>query len=243
MKTAACRHNGMTLFELLIAMALLGVLVLYFTALEQIGRQDVMAVDRRVKVQNEAVYALEHISKNLLNVIGSATMGENGGSSGASINPIYISDQGAKKRRIKFVYDYNGGTPNGAWDGIGGGDRVGCYQIRESSNTVAYDPDAGDMNQYKNNGACSATEVLSDHITDIVTVPDTIQVQPFNLGQNWIELSVTACYNPAATCAQHSSHYYNGVDIGSSTCGDIKHPENPAVTVTTRITMPMVSVQ
>lgn len=53
----------MTLFELLISILVVSIMVLSFYSLETYSHSQVIYSDRRVKVQNDITYALEHMSK------------------------------------------------------------------------------------------------------------------------------------------------------------------------------------
>ena len=55
--------KGITFVELLISLIVVSIMVLSFYSLETYGHRQVMIADRRVKVQNDLAYALEHMSK------------------------------------------------------------------------------------------------------------------------------------------------------------------------------------
>lgn len=55
--------KSVSLVELLISMVVVATMVLSFYSLETYGHQQVINADRRAKVQNSLVYALEHMSK------------------------------------------------------------------------------------------------------------------------------------------------------------------------------------
>jgi len=56
------RNNAFTLVELLLALALAGVVILGFTSLDTFGRYQVMTTDRLAKAQNELTLIADHMS-------------------------------------------------------------------------------------------------------------------------------------------------------------------------------------
>ena len=61
---------AITLLELIIAITLLGVIVIGFSSIELFSRSQVLSTDRKTQVQNEVSYALEHMSRNVLQGVG-----------------------------------------------------------------------------------------------------------------------------------------------------------------------------
>jgi len=211
------QNRAVTLMELMVAIILLSMIVLYFSALEQIGRRTTLLAERKAQVQNDASYVMEHMRQQILKTIGYKNMDI----SGTNINPIFIvSTGGGKRKLIKFWYDrdqdgqYNGDNAAHDW--------IGCYSVRQGGNDrVTFDNHA---NNYNTNGACGGGETLSSRITSLTTQPVSIQRAPFDLSSNYITLTVTACWNPSA-----------------GTCGNEK-ADNPQVTMQTTVTMPSVSL-
>lgn len=62
--------KSVTLVELIIAISLFGVLVVAFTSFDTYSRQHVIVSDRRARLQNELAYALEQMSKYVLQGTG-----------------------------------------------------------------------------------------------------------------------------------------------------------------------------
>ena len=222
------RRAGVTLVELLFTIGLLGILVLYFSALEQIGRHNFTSIDRKVTLQNQAAYVLERVAQKLRTVVGDRTLTVNGNPA----NPIFYNQNGLRKR-IKFTFD-NPNNPNGQWDGIAGGDNFGCIRFADNLNDLEYrefNGTAAQENNYRRttNANCANRytniETLASNVEDVnfafIPTDDDPSVSPMTT--NYIEISVTLCYdiNNSATC-------------GSDT--------NPHVTMTTRVAMPMVSL-
>jgi hypothetical protein len=64
------RDKSVTLLEVVVVIALLGMIVLGFSTIELYSRWHVVASDRRAKLQNEVSYIIEHMAKNLGQAIG-----------------------------------------------------------------------------------------------------------------------------------------------------------------------------
>jgi len=63
-------HKSVTLVELIIAIVLLSVMVIGFSSIETFSRYHVLSADRRVKLQNNVSYALDHMTKHIAQAIG-----------------------------------------------------------------------------------------------------------------------------------------------------------------------------
>jgi len=63
-------NKSVTLIELIIAVSLFGVLVVAFTSFDTYSRHHVIVSDRRARLQNELAYALEQMSKYVLQGTG-----------------------------------------------------------------------------------------------------------------------------------------------------------------------------
>jgi hypothetical protein len=64
-------NKAVTLMELFIALILLAIVVIGFSSINTFSRHKLITTERRIKVQNEVSYALEHMSKNIAKAIGS----------------------------------------------------------------------------------------------------------------------------------------------------------------------------
>jgi prepilin-type N-terminal cleavage/methylation domain-containing protein len=73
------KNHGMTLVELSIAVILLSLLVLSYHGIDYFTRGHTIDANRRVKMQNELAFVLEHMSKNVQLGIGYG-LGGTGGS-------------------------------------------------------------------------------------------------------------------------------------------------------------------
>lgn len=64
------RDKSITLIELLVAMAMLGILILGFSSIDLFSRYHALSSERRAKLQNEVSYALAHMNKNVAQGMG-----------------------------------------------------------------------------------------------------------------------------------------------------------------------------
>lgn len=62
--------KSLTLIELIIAIGLLSVIILAISNVDLFSRFHTVSVDRRVKLQNEISYALDHMTKHISEAIG-----------------------------------------------------------------------------------------------------------------------------------------------------------------------------
>jgi len=90
--------KSVTLLELLIAIALLGILLLAFTSIDLFSRYHVRNEDIRMQLQNEASSVIEHMSKEVVKAIGSTVI-----SGQEPVDLTAISGDTA----IKVYIDYN----------------------------------------------------------------------------------------------------------------------------------------
>jgi len=120
-------QRSLTLFELLIAIALLSLMVLGFASIDLFSRHQVLTADRRAQVQNEVSFVLEHMSKQISMAIGDANQ-----------IPVNIDTPGGSNppwRRIRVWIDSNP-------DGIRDTDDVEiAYEWNRNNNRVRYWPD------------------------------------------------------------------------------------------------------
>jgi len=204
------QNSGLTLIELLIALCLFALIVVAFSSIDTFSRYHLMSSDRRVKLQNDVSYILEHMAKEISKAIG------NRGITGQ--NPIDLTNI-AGDTAIKVCVDGNPYatpvpiSPNGRWDA---NDRQIAYRYRTSGNL-------GERYQFWYYAVCSGPncnqsgttshEVLSSKISDF-----TCTSTPTD---NYVDIQVTACWDPATAVSP-----YNGT------------PNNPCVTMHNRIDMP-----
>jgi hypothetical protein len=210
-------HNrAVTLLELLIALGLVGFLVLGFSVADVFVHHQVSNAQRRSVLQNELAVIAEDMAKQLRHAIGSRLTGE------WALAYNYIAGSG--ERRIIIYIDYNSNNPNGRRDAISSGDREIAYRYMPNSHQIVFCPDY--LNQP------NVYEVMSNRITGfqalsepfIVGTATNYSIPSAAVPSNFISVVLNGCWDPAQS---------------SYVCGT---PENPSVTLRTRINMPSVSV-
>ncbi len=166
------RHNkGLTLVELLIAICIFSLVVLGFSSIETFSRYHVLSSDRRIKLQNDASYVLEHMAKYIGEAIGDANNAA-----------VSIEDS---NRRIEVYADLasDGSSPGDGQRGTEG-DRWLAYQFSGSPDyEVRYYSDYV--------GSPASYEVLSRKTSAFSC----------SLTDNYVLVEITTCWNPAGTCA------------------------------------------
>ena len=68
------RNKSITLMELLIALVLMGLVVLGINSITLFSRYQLISSERRVKLQNDISFCLDHITKRGLNTIGNESI-------------------------------------------------------------------------------------------------------------------------------------------------------------------------
>jgi hypothetical protein len=204
--------KSITLMELLVALTVTTVIILYFFAIEKIGRQDLFTTDHRAKVQNEVSYVLQHMSKNLPKTIGSrAVSGQDPVSTSA------ISGDAALRFFVDLDLTADCSTANSAGDGQWNTecDHWRAYRYRSSSASPAADRYQLWYYAYCPGADCGTEtyEIISEHTT------------AFNcsITNNYVDVEVTGCWDP---------------DGSPYACGTTS---NPSVTMHAYINMPAVS--
>jgi len=92
------QNFGLTLIELLISLVLLSLIVVGFSNIDLFSRHHILNTDRQSKLQNEASYALELMTREIGNAIGNRAIG--------TINPISMVNVG-QDRDIYITIDSN----------------------------------------------------------------------------------------------------------------------------------------
>lgn len=171
-------NKSITLIELLIAIVLMSLVVLGFSSIDLFSRYHVITSDRRIKAQNEASYALEHMSKEIVKAIGNERVyGTN--------TVVDLQDPiGTEAARIKVYIDAN---QNGLRETVSGTDYWIAYRFHNSgseSYQILY------CRQCRNKPCTqceSSWETLSNKITN------------FNVSKslNFVEVQITARWDPA----------------------------------------------
>ena len=182
--------KSVTLIELLIAIALLAVIILGINNINIFSRYHLISSDRRAKLQNDVSRCLEHITKNASSAIGN----------------FAINGSNAVVNTSGGLYVYIDANGNGTRES-GSGDRWIGYSL--SGNNLNYYADCG----AGGGPSCGASpEVVASDITAFTP--------SLNISSSYIDVTLTACYNPASACGT---------------------PDNPSVTMATSITLPSVA--
>ncbi len=199
------RISGLTLLELIISISIFAVIALGFASIDTFSRYQAITSDRRAKLQNEASYVLEHMAKN---ITGTGTRG--GAIGDINQTPVNLTTI-AGDNAIIIQIDYSN---NGRWDGIPTDKQV-AYRYRPAPNYEIW--------YYSNyTDSPAAYEVIASKNIRPDFGSDISQptYRTYNSGNNYIDVQITACWDPAGTC-------------GTS--------DNPQVTMKSSIYMPAAS--
>jgi hypothetical protein len=197
--------------ELLVALVLVSLVILYFSGIERIGYQDLLTTGRRTKVQNDVSYVLEHMSKNIPKSIGSRAI-----SGQDPVSTSSISGDAALKFFVDLASDCTSpGEGQGNPQSPTQCDRWRAYRYRSASASPAADRYQLWYYAYCPGADCGTEshEIIANHIT------------AFNcsLANNYIDIKITGCWDPDGT---------------PEACGT---PNNPSVVMHAYINMPSVS--
>ena len=168
-------NRAITLIELIISMILLGMVMLGFYGIDMFSRQQFIATDKRSKVQNEAMFVLSHISKNLLAAIGDFD------------NPALIITNVSGNTSIIFatIDSSSDGVRNLAYDK----NISYCFSSTGCNNTGAPLANTMFFNSNINASVPPAAEIIARH------------VQSFNatLNGNYLTMRISTCWQPSGT--------------------------------------------
>ncbi|MDD5255184.1 MAG: prepilin-type N-terminal cleavage/methylation domain-containing protein [Candidatus Omnitrophica bacterium] len=205
-----------TLLELMIAIIIFSMLALSFAVIEVFSNSQVITTDRRAKTQNVLVYVVEHSAKQIARTVGNPVI--------AAVMDCAAGVAG--DTGVRFYVD-SAADYISAGDGVPGtgGDHWRAYRFRSET---AFPTDDRFQVWYCarcDDAGCTSCNtpwgsiILARRVTDVS--------YSYNSDNSYFDLSMTACWDPqqASTTAD---------------CGD---PENPTVTMKTRVHMPAVSVR
>jgi len=171
--------KSVTLIELLIAVSIFALIAVGFSNIDTFSRYHVTSSDRRVKLQNDASYVLEHMAKNITGT------GTRGGAIG-DINqpPVNLTTIGGNNAITVWIDANINGTRDAP-------DKQIVYRYRPAPNyEIRYYPNYTD--------APASYEV----ITSKKIRPDFSSnlSQPtycaYNSDNNYIDVQITACWDP-----------------------------------------------
>lgn len=212
--------KAISLMELLVALAVTSIVILYFFAIEKIGRQDLFTIDHRAKVQNDVSYIIDHMTTNITGRKKLAddyvTYQTRGGAIGntqiAAEYPVDTSTgiDGDNAILIWIDYDNDGKRTSS--------DKRIAYRYSGAPNYQIW--------YYSNYTDSPASyEVLTGNRIMPNFSSDTGQQTyvVYNAANNYLNVQVTGCWDP---------------DGSPDACGTDK---NPSVTMHAYINMPSVS--
>ena len=205
--------KGVTLLELIIAVCIFTLIVIGFSSIDTFSRYHVVSSDRRVKLQNDASYVLEHMAKHITGI------DTQGGAIGDVTNtptssPVSLTFIGGENA-IVINIDYNN---NGKWDGTST-DRQIAYRYSAANYEIwYYSPYSG--------GTPGSPEVITSkkirpNFSSTTSQPTYCSYSTSAPYNDYIEVQIGACWDPAGTCGT---------------------PDNPALSMKNRIYMPAVSI-
>jgi hypothetical protein len=182
------RNKSLTLLELSIAICIFSLIVLALSNIDTFGRMHVVNTDRRIRLQQDASYVLQHISRTL-NGTGSC-----GGAIGDINNvPIDVTTTIGGDKALIINVDYNN---NGKWEGSSV-DRQVAYRYNASTYQFWYYP------PYSGGTPGSYTAICFSRIRgDFSATTSQPTYRTYSSGDNFVEVQIGACWNPASdgTC-------------------------------------------
>lgn len=184
--------HGMTLVELVVAVAILGVVLLAIQVIGDVSRDRLMTSDRKARTQNEASFILDHMTRNLERAIGSNAL------PGVDIS-------GSSMIRVRVDRNDNGiPDDNTATSWL-------SYVYNAGTNQLTYSQNCQPVGGPWPAGGTVISNKVEAFSCNFISL------------NNFVNLEVTTCYNPAWT---------------TPPCSD---RANPTVTMRTRVVLPQVS--
>ncbi len=165
--------TGLTLIELLIAIGLLSVIILAISNMDLFTRFHTISADRRVKLQNDASFILEHMAKEINKAIGDTNN-----------SAVDTSSTIEGNTAVQVWIDYN---QNGRRDA---GDREIAYRFTGSPTAyqIKWCPECANGPCTNCNPNWNSTEILSSRINSFTPT--------FSSGNNFVDIQLTACWDP-----------------------------------------------
>ena len=194
------RTPALTLMELLVAIALLSLVSLGVYSLSTFSQHHTTTASRQAEVQNEVSLVLDHMSKHISQAIGNAVS--------TNPNPPIVVIPVVNPTEIRAFIDTNGNGQSEA-----GIDHWTDYRL--VSNRVQF---CGEQCTTDLNCSSTSTSCYQD-INGRACI--TAFTPNYTLGNNYVDVSLTGCWDPAVNC------------------GTL---DNPQANMTIRIDLPSVSV-
>lgn len=179
-------NKAITIIELIVSILLLGMIVLGMFSIDLFSREQFLSTDKRVKLQNEAVYVLSHMSKQLSTAIGDVGHADNWA--------VKFSYTSGDLTSLSAKVDTNA---NGRRDNTTDAEISYCYgvtgcNIAAAANTLYF-------NSNTIGSPVPAGEMLSSHVTFFDA----------SRAGNCVNINLTVCYDPTQTCGTSVNPQYN----------------------------------
>jgi hypothetical protein len=210
------KEKSLTLLELIIATLLTVILVLGVSSVNLFTQFHVVTADKRAQLQNEVAYILEHMTKQLARTIGNQAID--------GLDKVVRIDY-TQPDAASLIQVYIDQQP----DGIREDPKVD--PAPEEDHWLSYrffgktDPSSPGWLSYCSrckDGNCNFNECLET--VQVLSKKITVFTPRYDPNTNYVEVTLSACWDPQER---------------RFACGS---PDNPSVTMTTRILMPAVSV-
>jgi prepilin-type N-terminal cleavage/methylation domain-containing protein len=203
---ASLSRRAVTLIELIVAIIIVVVVILAINNLDIFSRYHLISSDRRAKLQNDVSRGLEHITKSVINAIGSEAVNGN--------NTVVLE---TATNSLSVFID---GNQNGVRDAVASDKDYWIGYRMDANNNLIYCSYSTtfDISECANNNK----ETIARNITafNLQKGPLYFDATTGKLVNNYLDLEITACYNPAQACGTQ---------------------DNPSVTMNSTLTMPSVS--
>jgi Tfp pilus assembly protein PilV len=171
--------KSVTLIELLISIVLIGLVILGLSNIELFCRNQLISSDRRLKVQNDASFLLEHMAKYIGRAIGDA-------------QNYPVDFDGVNTTRA--IIDRNN---NGLKDLEEEQYQI-AYEYNQAAHTVSFCSSYDNTtNQCRDTSGPVSWEILANHILTNI-LPPNLDIHGGN--SNYITVNITACWDPNRTC-------------------------------------------
>ena len=173
-------QTSVTLLELLISIVLIGLVILGLSNIESFCRNQLLSSDRRLKVQNEASFVLDHMAKQIMTAVN---------------KPGFDVIIFPTTQSFRVSVDAN---RNGVLDELGSGNEDNWIAYSNDTNIgeLRYCANMSFNNSINALGACDngSWETLSRHVTSAMNSAKII----YSNSNNYVEINITACADPGS---------------------------------------------
>jgi len=158
------KKYGLTLIELLITVLLVGLVVLSFISIQRFAFHNIIASDRRAKLQNEGYLILERMTKDLSRAIGEAW------NTDCASHPFYLYNVTAQIVFKVMLENNTSATPANYTDNT-----IAIYHYNRTAYTVRYCPQRLTSQLYCNAAhdcfSTDAWDLLSNKVANLSITP------------------------------------------------------------------------